>query len=137
MTEVNVSDTEVFPAEFRHEVVMKFCRDWMDGSMDIVVPPYTDKDMAKRIGEHHGTLVGYMRMYFSDTDRGYTKSELEDLMFSRITSLKLLGAIPNNSGKTVRESDIERLEKKMDNVTQLLTRLVTILDEIGKSGKGE
>jgi hypothetical protein len=127
---VSKDKEEVFPTEFRHEVVTRFAKQLIDGSIKIDLENVTTEGHAKSAAEAMFAIVDGIRNYFAHDITAEKRSEVEHQIFGGIAMARATGIIQNVFSQSEMEKEVERLHSKIDSTNSLLADILKILKEL-------
>lgn len=128
-----MTDDELFPTQFRHEVVTDFLKKFCVGDTEIL----TDKKMKKELAVYVENTLNLIGEYVSGKWRDKSADYLEGVLFDRIMMLRTTNnIIEHKPSYTEIEKALLRLEDRMDSTNKLLQQTLAILAQLLKKGKG-
>jgi hypothetical protein len=130
MTE-NDDETDLFPVEFRHEKVMKFIRDLVEGSARFIsIPSDLDAKSRDSLISKQRDVISDITAYVSGKLRGDELDKLEQKIFKHLVIMKVSGILKENITQTQLEQEIEQIHLRIDSTNTLLLEIMTILKEL-------
>jgi len=131
---MSTTSEDAFSIEFRHETVKKFVTQLLDGSIRI---PNTigmeDGNLRDFTLHFRAELLTNIGKYVSGTLRGGDLSTIEQLIFTDIACMRMIGIIEEkNPSPTHIEKEIERLHTRIDATNTLLQEVLVVLQEVVK-----
>jgi hypothetical protein len=121
---------EVFPIEFRHEVVTKFAKQFIDGSIKLELDGVKAEGQAGIASTAMVRIANGVREYFANNLTSGRRSEIEHELFTGIALARLTGIIHEVHSQSEMEKEVEVLHSKIDSTNSLLAELLKILKEL-------
>jgi hypothetical protein len=124
-------DTELLPAEYRHEVVGKFVKDFLEGRIKLYMPS-TEKDV-ERLAIVIDEITRLMTEYCSGKYHGEQLSQLEQQIFKVLTVLRGYKLVEDQKVNiSAIEQEIKRIDARIDSTNKLLKEILAVLKELLK-----
>lgn len=127
----NADTDEVFSTEFRHDVVMKFVKGLVDGSIKIETDGRS-KEGKELIARYASQIVNDVNKYVSRRVDGESLDDVEHRIFSIIAILRSGNVLIDEPSTSQVEEEIKRLHAKIDSTNSLLAEILRILKELVK-----
>ena len=126
------SKDDTFTSEFRHDTVVKFIKDLLDGSAKLSRIPDLESETGKFAVQTYANLCTNIEKYGSGKFSGDELVKIESEIFYHLVTARMSGTITNEYNISKFEQDVNLLHMKIDSTNELLQTIVLILDKAVK-----